>query len=567
MDPEETSTRWTGKDSRPTTQKELWGWYSCGLAAEVFAVCGVGSFLPVTLEQLARENGVLLSDKKTPCVQFNTALQTRGLARRDDNQCVISVLGHEVNSSSFALYSFSLAILVQTLVLISIGAIADYGGNRKKLFLAFNYMGATASMLYILVFPAIYLFGVLLTIIAVASLGSVFVLLNSFLPLLVATHPSISNDHDGSDIPLDPLTFDNDNEDVNDDSASNGLLQNRIGFNKYKEPGAVSPALQLSNQISSKGVGIGYAAAVFVQILSIGIILLYNKFSTAATTQTWPMRTVLFIVGLWWACFTFPTAWWLHRRPGPPLPSQTVSRSGIRGGITYIIFAWSSLWQTMKIAMQLRQVVLFLIAWFVLSDGIATISGTAILFARTELDLGTAGVAVLSITATASGILGAFYWPKIGKRYNLNSISVVIACVIIYEIVPLYGLAGFLPFLQNLGVGGLQQWWELYPLGFILGFVMGGISSYCRSIYGALIPPGMEASFYALYAVTDKGSSVIGPAIVGRIIDATGSVRMGFWFLAVVMILPAPLFWLVDVEKGRIEGIEMASRRGKRRLG
>jgi hypothetical protein len=54
---------------------------------------------------------------------------------------------------------------------------------------------------------------------------------------------------------------------------------------------------------------------------------------------------------------------------------------------------------------------------------------------------------------------------------------------------------------------------------------MGGLSSFCRSLYGELIPPGFEAAFYALYAITDKGSSVFGPAIVGAITDAYGEIR------------------------------------------
>lgn len=31
-----------GEDTSPTTTHELLGWYSYGIAAEVFAVCGVG---------------------------------------------------------------------------------------------------------------------------------------------------------------------------------------------------------------------------------------------------------------------------------------------------------------------------------------------------------------------------------------------------------------------------------------------------------------------------------------------------------------------------------------------
>jgi MFS transporter, UMF1 family len=34
--------RYSGEDTSLTTVKELWGWYSSGLAAEVYAVCGVG---------------------------------------------------------------------------------------------------------------------------------------------------------------------------------------------------------------------------------------------------------------------------------------------------------------------------------------------------------------------------------------------------------------------------------------------------------------------------------------------------------------------------------------------
>ena len=96
----------------------------------------------------------------------------------------------------------------------------------------------------------------------------------------------------------------------------------------------------------------------------------------------------------------------------------------------------------------------------------------------------------------------------------------VVACIMLLEFIPVYGLLGYLPIIQSWGVGGLQQPWEIYPLAFVHGFVMGGLSSYCRSFFGRLIPPGSEAAFYALYAITDKGSSAVGPAIVGRIIDA-----------------------------------------------
>jgi UMF1 family MFS transporter len=100
----------------------------------------------------------------------------------------------------------------------------------------------------------------------------------------------------------------------------------------------------------------------------------------------------------------------------------------------------------------------------------------------------------------------------------------------------------------------------MYPLGAIYGFVLGGISSFCRSLFGELIPPGFEAAFYALYAITDKGSSVFGPAIVGAIIDATGEIRPAFWFLVALIGVPLPIMLLVNVERGKRDGIAMAQK-------
>ena len=36
--------QYPGEDTRPTSKKELAGWYSYGWAAEVFAVCAMGMF-------------------------------------------------------------------------------------------------------------------------------------------------------------------------------------------------------------------------------------------------------------------------------------------------------------------------------------------------------------------------------------------------------------------------------------------------------------------------------------------------------------------------------------------
>ena len=97
----------------------------------------------------------------------------------------------------------------------------------------------------------------------------------------------------------------------------------------------------------------------------------------------------------------------------------------------------------------------------------------------------------------------------------------------------------------------------MYPLGAVYGIVLGGLSSYCRSLFGELIPPGFEAAFYALYAITDKGSSIFGPVIVGAITQRYGEIRPAFVFLAVLIGVPLPLMMLVDVDRGRRDAAEL----------
>lgn len=395
-------------------------------------------------------------------------------------------------------------------------------------------------MLFLLVVPKIYLVAPLLVIIGVTCLGSSNVILNSFLPLLILNHPLAQKETtDGSSIPMGVMSPEGSYEDPPANISSK----------------ADSPQLVLQNRISSKGVGIGYAAAVFVQVISIVLLYLMSKTSASSTL---PLRMVLFMVGLWWLCFTLPVMFWMRPRPGPPLTTALSKPSRLHSIVAYLTFAWGSVWKTVKVAVKLRQMVIFLIAWFILSDAVATVSGTAILFARTELKMGTVPIAILSITATSSGIAGAFFWPIISRRYGLRTNRTIVCCIALMEIIPLYGLMGYLPFIKAWGVGGLQQYWEIYPLGFVHGFVMGGLSSYCRSFYGLLIPPGSEAAFYALYAITDKGSSAVGPAIVGLIVDSTGTIRPAFFFLAVLIALPLPLIWMIDIEKGKEDAARMA---------
>lgn len=455
----------------------------------------------------------------------------------------------EINTASFAMYTFSLSVILQAILVVSISCAADHGNSRKRLLLIFAYTGALAMMCFIAVVPRLYLVGALLAIIANTCFGASFVLLNSFLPLIVRHHPqvqyedlirspSLSPDHPDEEPPFSNLEAD----------ETTALLPSpppEVAPSRETEV-RTSIELQVATRISSKGIGIGYSAGLFLQCICI-IILLFLRSTTFA------LRVVLFVIGLWWFMFTIPPTFWLRPRPGPPL------RDASSSWLTYIVRAWKSLYRTFTLARRLKDISLFLLAWFLLSDAIATVSGTAVLYAKTQLYMKPSALGLINVIATTSGVLGAFSWSYIARYFRLQPHHTILACICLFEVIPLYGLLGYLPIVQRWGVLGLQQPGEMYFLGFVYGFVLGGLSSYCRALFGELIPVGSEAAFYALYAITDKGSSFFGPFVVGAITDATGEIRPAFWFLALLVGLPAPLIWGVNIERGKEEARQLQS--------
>ena len=117
------------------------------------------TYIPVTLEQLASERGVLFSDLTTPCRPATDQSLLRRFA--DGDRCVFKLFGlWWVDTASFALYVFSLSVLLQALVVISMSGAADHGytplqegrlivgSHRKNLLLTFAMIGSVACMLF-----------------------------------------------------------------------------------------------------------------------------------------------------------------------------------------------------------------------------------------------------------------------------------------------------------------------------------------------------------------------------------------------------------------------------------
>lgn len=525
--------------SSPTSKSELWGWYSYGWASEPYVVSAVGTFIPILLEQFARDRGVRLEDHAVPCGSplpgsgANATLPGPPGEIGDPTQaqvCVVRLFGtHFVNTSSFALYTFSASVLVQTLVVISMSGAADRGKFRKNLLVWFAVVGAVATCLFVFLDANHYIVASLLTVISNACYGAVSVCGNAFLSVLVNSAPETLAV--GQEIEFDPLDED--------------------GQRPEGRPELVAVTSQVSNKLSGTGVALGYLAALIVQVLLMG-------FLAVAGSSTFSIQITVFVVGLWWLVFQIPVVVFLRSRPGPPLPlpkNHGGNKHKINhflnvatgGAHYYIIYGWKTLFATFREARRMKDVALFLLGWFLVSDAFTTINSAAILFARSELQMEASALAVVSLLVVVWGIVGATLSPRyiIPRFASRNPMLGVMFVVALGSVVPLYGILGFFTHFI-----GLRHPWEMYLLACWYGFSAGGLSTLCRSNYSLLIPRGKEGIFFSLFSVTDKGSSIIGPFITGLITDKTHNIRYTFYFLFVLMVIPLGVFYMVDVERG-----------------
>ncbi|KAG7752305.1 hypothetical protein KL911_004103 [Ogataea haglerorum] len=520
-----------------TTKAEVFGWCLYSWAAEPFIVSVVGTYVPLLLEQIARNNGVKLIDKITPCNQPRDPtipiptppndgdfLNSTMINDSQNDSCVLPLLGGRfyIDTSSYALYTFSISVLVQTVLVISMSGAADRGSHRKSMLVGFGVIGGLVTMCYWLINDRNYYMASLLAILANSAFGGVNVCGNSFLSLLVNNHPSVR----------------------------------QINMSKSSKLATMG---EVSSKISGMCAASGYISALLMQIITM-LVIVHVRNNPNIDSLIYPLKLVIGLVGLWWLAFQLPIQILLKPRlskelhvsiepPDPSAPGYTIKSIKYRLLVlgAYILHGYKTLLSAARAASQLKDIMAFLLGWFIISDSLTTINSTAILFAKSDLQMTTVQLSQIGVLTMVSAIGGSVLLPNVIQPYFKLELKQTMILIITWaSIIPLYGILGF--FIRSMG---LHHAVEMYGLAIWYGFSLGGVATISRSLYSMLIPPGQESVFFALFSITDKGSSVVGPFLVGLIIDKTHDIRKCFWLLFLLLIAAVPIFSHgIDVDRG-----------------
>ncbi|THH32735.1 hypothetical protein EUX98_g1445 [Antrodiella citrinella] len=557
-------------------KRRLRGWLSYSFASEVFAIASLTLFMPICLEQFARDNGYLMPDKTESC--FVSLDATDGLSMvKAAAPCVVKLGWAWVDTASFSLYVKSIGVALQALVVISMGGIADHPPHRKKILLycAFSGAAATIAFLFLPSTSPVWLLCIPLAVLANIGFGASMVATNAYLPMLAQESEDVlrckyeliqyTESHPAASLPRQR------NHSLDTDESEDPLLPPVAGNEQVDEhlvslSTAYNATLsRATSKISSLGIALGYLSGITLLFIALVPV-------TKLGGSTFSLRLAIGMSGVWWALFTLPAAMWLPSIASTPKAPTAAGEWDDSGSPEEaekwsagreIINAWKRLgamlrWREIK---KLRGTFQYLAAWFLLSDGFTTIISTAVLFGKVTLHMSPSSLTLIAILAPTSGILGSLVMPALQKRFAWTNVRVLVTLILLASLIPVYGCMGFLPIFRNSKFGGLTTPSEMYALAFAFGFTYGAFSGYSRAFYAELIPPGEESRWFSLFAITDKTSSFIGPTVVGILADVTGNIRYGFFFTAFMILASVPLLLVINVDKGRREARDSSNQR------
>jgi MFS-type transporter involved in bile tolerance (Atg22 family) len=305
---------------------------------------------------------------------------------------------------------------------------------------------------------------------------------------------------------------------------------------------------QVASIQRSRIMNLSYLAnnAGFVICCGLSLGALFGvRANDSVENNNWGYSVSVAVCTGFWIIFAIPWFLWEKKRPGPPLPK----------GDNYLTFGAKQFWFALKQVWTLKQTFFYLIAFFLLADGVAT-QLTLISIAQTQAVAFSATYNTYFLIVQGS-MAGAGCWVcyQLQKRFNLRTkiiLQVVNFCCLLTAI---WGMIG----IWTTKIGFHNQW-EFWLFAATYGFTFGPQFSYGQAMMAELVPHGREYLFFSLLGIVSKGSAWIGPIICSAIVDRSGNQWTAFAFVAALIFVPFVGIFFISEEKSRVECQEYLAR-------
>ena len=260
------------------------------------------------------------------------------------------------------------------------------------------------------------------------------------------------------------------------------------------------------DKVSAVGYAFGYAGSCIPFVVSLVIVLGYEAIGLTLGAA---MLIAFLINAGWWLCCTLPLLARYRQKYSIPAEGHMVAG------------AFRRLGETFRDIQGNKQVLWFLIAFFLYIDGVYTIIDMATAYGQ-ALGLDSTGLLLALLVTQIVAFPFALLFGWLSRRVDT-------ALLVSIAIVAYIGIAAYAIFLRS-----QAQFWILAVW---VGMFQGGIQSLSRSYFGKIIPPEKSGEYYGLLDICGKGASFVGTFLVSALTQLSGSTSTGVMVIAPLILL------------------------------
>jgi len=297
----------------------------------------------------------------------------------------------------------------------------------------------------------------------------------------------------------------------------------------------VSPKENM-NRVSTLGFGFAYVGGALPFILSIPFVVLVEMGVIGMSLVT-AYRISFWVAGIWWIIFSIPMFRNVKQTVGVERESQFVRKSFIR------------VWTTFLDIKQHKHILVFLVAFFLYSDGLGSIIRLAVGYGAT-IGLSAITLMIVLLVTQFVAFPCAIIYGKMAERVGAKNViyfgigTYCVICLIALTMNP----ARDIRFLTAM----------FWALAMLVGTAQGGIQALSRSYFGRIIPKEKSNEYFGFYNIFGRFASILGTTLFGVMGLLTGQPHYGIGVIVVLFIAAAIVFRFVPDDRKLAESEEIA---------
>jgi len=279
--------------------------------------------------------------------------------------------------------------------------------------------------------------------------------------------------------------------------------------------------------ISGFGFALGYMGGFFV------LLMIYPFLGRGLESENIPYLKLTFILtALYFIIFSLPSFLFLKDKPFSIDEKLPLKRE------SYLKIGFKRLSLTFKKMRKNKNLIRFLIAFFLFSNAFSILAAYAAIYGRNTLNLSLREIAFLFILGHFPVIISSvfFGWlvDKIGAK-TVIIITLITWCAVIILITTI-----------NLKI--------VFYIVYILASVITGSTLIAsRSLMSFLTPYDREAEYFSFYAIGGKFSAILGPVVFGLISYFTKNQRIALLSTLIFLLSGLAMIIMVKVPKERTD--------------